>query len=68
MSETTTEPAQVLGWSFAVLAAFVWRPGAGLEICGQLIDEFAVLARFSQFDPLARELRGAARIGVVANL
>lgn len=67
---TTTPPAEsrLPGWEMAGLAFLVFVMGLILSIRGRQITGAKALQRFSFFDPLARDLRKAARTRDLAAL
>lgn len=55
--------AQLPGWPLALVSALVLLGGTGLALHGYRIDLGAVYHRLPILDPLARDLRSAARLG-----
>ena len=55
------------GWPYALLAGVVCALGAGFALTGRRLSGVRALTRFPLFDPLARQLRQAARADDVAD-
>ncbi len=61
-------PASLPGWPVAVAAGLIFLGGIGAGLSGWQLTGVAALHRFTLFDPLARQLRAAARAGEMQKL
>lgn len=57
------DPVRLVGWPAAVLGVMVFGFATGAGLWGRRIIGVQALRRFALFDPLARQLRQAARAG-----
>ncbi len=62
------DPTRLPGWGVAGLAVLVGALGTAFGCGGRRFGGLRALHRFGPFDPLARQMRGAARRGDVAGL
>ncbi|WP_299740863.1 hypothetical protein [uncultured Roseobacter sp.] len=62
------DPARLPGWPMAALAGLVGLSGVGYALSGRRLAGLKALERFGLFDPLARQMRQAARAGQVQQL
>ncbi|PCJ08105.1 MAG: hypothetical protein COB16_08975 [Rhodobacteraceae bacterium] len=61
----TVAPSHLPGWPVAMVAGLIFVGGIGAGLSGWRLTGRDALHRFALFDPLARQLRGAARAGMV---
>lgn len=62
------EPAQLPGWPVAVLAVLICSSGIVLGLYGRQLSVLKAFEQFSLFDPLARQMRRAARLNDLPRL
>lgn len=61
-------PTRLPGWPLTVMAGVICALGAGFSVAGRRLSGLSALRRFRAFDPLARQLKQAARAGDVVLL
>lgn len=67
-ADTVPDPVRLPGWGLAVLAACVVLAGTFFGCSGRQLTGLRALQRFGPFDPLARQMRQAARAGRVQDV
>lgn len=68
VSTATPAPARLPGWGLAILAGIVIVVGTVYGCSGRQLTGLRALQRFGPFDPLARQMRRAARQGRVQDV
>lgn len=67
-ASSTPEPAQLPGWPVAILAALICLAGVVFGLAGRQLSIMKALQRVSFFDPLARQMKQAARLNDLPGL